>query len=69
MTHYSPRQRQVIELIAREGMSYAEVAGRLGIHVSTVKVHVDKIVQRSGLDLMPRKAVFKVYREMANQAD
>lgn len=62
MTHYSPRQRQVIELIAGEELTQREVGSVLGIHLSTVKVHIAKIVERSGLHMKPQEAIRAIYR-------
>lgn len=33
----SPRQRQVVRLRFREGMCYADIAGRLGVPIGTVR--------------------------------
>ena len=61
MTHYSPRQWDIIKLVAEEDLTYDEVATTLGIHVSTVRVHVERIVERSGFDLKARKAIHRAY--------
>ncbi|MDX2005218.1 MAG: response regulator transcription factor [Meiothermus sp.] len=41
----SPRELEVLHLIA-EGLSNKEIAGRLGISLSTVKTHVEELLQK-----------------------
>lgn len=60
----SPRHQEIVRLVAREGYTYPEVGTELGISAATVKVYVQRIVQRSGLELPPRRALFVIYHEM-----
>ncbi len=69
MTHYSPRQRQVIELIAREELTQREVGNVLGIHLSTVKVHIARIKERSGLSMKPQEVIRAIYRSWGHDGD
>ena len=67
---WSPRQREIIELVAREDLSYPKVAKRLDIHLSTVRVHVDRIVRRSGLNMRPKACLHWLYHhEVKPSAD
>lgn len=63
----SERQLEVVTLVARDGATYPEVARALGLHVSTVDVYVQRIVQRSGLRGAPRKVLFQVYQSLSGQ--
>jgi two-component system NarL family response regulator len=40
----TPRQRQILELIS-QGLSYKEVADRLGLSVHTIKYHMGEVLQ------------------------
>jgi DNA-binding CsgD family transcriptional regulator len=43
----TPREQQIVELVA-EGMSNAEIAGKLFVTVRTVKYHVSNVLQKLG---------------------
>ena len=43
------RQREIFELLS-QGLSNADIAGRLGLSVNTVRVHIHGILQRLRLD-------------------
>jgi DNA-binding NarL/FixJ family response regulator len=43
----TPRQRQIVQLQG-EGLCQKEIAGRLGIALSTVKVHIARSFKRTG---------------------
>jgi DNA-binding NarL/FixJ family response regulator len=47
-TQLTPRQRQVLHLIAR-GKSTKEIAGLMGISVKTVETHRARLMQSLGL--------------------
>ncbi len=61
MTALSPRHRQIVELVGRDGKSYPEIGRRLHISKHTVKTHVRLIVKRIGFDLPPRGAMTRYY--------
>ena len=46
--HLSPRQQQILDLIAR-GKSDSEIAARLGISSRTVGSHLQRLYQAHGL--------------------
>lgn len=55
--HLSPRERQILELIAR-GASNKEVARQLGIAEATVKIHVQHILRKLNLSSRVQAAVY-----------
>lgn len=60
----SPRQTAIVSLVARDGMTYQEVADELGIHISTVRVHIGRISERAaaeGHEGRPQTVLHKVY--------
>lgn len=60
MPSLTPREMEVLELIA-DGLRNHEIAGRLGLSLSTVKVHVNRILEK--LDALDRtEAVTRALR-------
>ncbi len=59
--HLSPRQRQIVELVGGEGLSWKAVARRLNISLSTVRVHVARLMERLGSTQRPRHAITTYY--------
>jgi DNA-binding CsgD family transcriptional regulator len=56
----TPREREVVTLLARD-LTLKQIAGTLGISVTTVKTHIEKIGVR--LDVAPRKvAILRALR-------
>ena len=43
---FSPRHRELVILLGRDGLSYKQAAAKLGISVHTVVSHVEAIVTR-----------------------
>ncbi len=46
--HLSPREMQVLDLIAR-GFTYAEIAGQMGVSLTTVQTHVRNVYGKLGV--------------------
>jgi DNA-binding CsgD family transcriptional regulator len=63
-TRFTPRQRQVVELIAR-GCSNVEIADRLGISPRTAKAHAD--VLRTKLAVPRRRQIPAAFRDATGE--
>jgi non-specific serine/threonine protein kinase len=63
-THFTSRQRQVIQLIA-EGCSNVEIAERLGVSPRTAKAHSD--VLRSKLGVSRRRQIPLAFRDATGE--
>jgi DNA-binding NarL/FixJ family response regulator len=61
MTNLSPRQREIVELVGRDGLSWKAVTRTLDIHISTVKNHVAAIRERTGCERTPREMLTELY--------
>ena len=59
--HLSPRQRQIVELVGGEGLSWKAVARRLDISESTVRVHLFRLMVKLGSTRRPREAIVEFY--------
>ena len=46
--HLSPRETQVLDLISR-GFTYAEIAGQMGVSITTVQTHVRNVYAKLGV--------------------
>lgn len=58
----SRRQTEIVVLVGRDGVEWKTVSRRLGLHPSTVRAHVRKVIER--LDLRaysPRDAMVHAY--------
>lgn len=63
----SLRQRQVITLIARDGLTVDSVARALKIHRTTVYQHIEKVARKTGLESRrPRDVCFLAYQRLDN---
>ena len=57
--HLTPREREVLRLIAR-GLDNVEIAGELGISPRTAKNHVSNILSKLGLSSRIQAAIYAV---------
>lgn len=64
LSRLTPRERQVLALLPR-GLSNAALGEELGIATGTVKVHVERILQKLGLGDRTRAAVYAVQHGLA----
>ena len=55
------RKLEIVELVGRDGLSWAEVADRLGLSIKTVECYVERIKGRTGIDRKPREAMVVAY--------
>ena len=60
--HLTPREREVLRLIAR-GLDNVEIAGELGISPRTAKNHVSNILSKLGLSSRIQAAIYAVKKE------
>lgn len=62
----SPRQREIVVLVGRDGKQWKTVAHEMGISLSTVRNHVSAIMVRVQSSRSPREALTELYwREVA----
>ena len=61
MTPLSPRQREIVILVGRDDMSWKAVARELGVHLSTVRNHVEAVRTRYRTTREPRTAMVEIY--------
>ena len=57
----SPRQREIVVLIGRDGCQWETVARQLGIKLTTVRSHTQKILNRYPSTQPPRAALVELY--------
>ncbi len=58
---FSPRQREIIVLVGRDGAQYKTVARELGIKPSTLRSHIERILARHPSKKTPREALIDLY--------
>ncbi len=61
MTKLSPQEREVVILAGRDGLTWKTVALTMGLHLSTVRVYVQRIMRKSGINREPRQAMTEIY--------
>ncbi len=59
----SRRQRQIVRLVGKMGLSWAQVSRETGCHPSTVREHVKRISYKLEIDRKPREAMVVAYYE------
>ncbi len=57
----SPRQRQIVVLVGRDGAQYKTVAKKLGISIKTVHSHIERIVAKYPHTKRPRDVLIELY--------
>ncbi len=65
----SPREREVLTLIVRDGMSDKKVALQLGIAYDTVRTYIRRIQQRNPSTKRPRAALTDLYYGVTESVD
>ena len=48
-SHLTRRQREIAGLLSRTGLSYKEVASKIGISEGTMRKHVENVYRRVGV--------------------
>lgn len=61
MTPLSPREREVVELIGRDGAQWETVARLMGLHIGTVRSYAQRIMRKCNVNRAPRDAMVEVY--------
>ena len=62
MRMLSPRERQIAELVGRFGLQWDTIAQGLGVHASTIRVHVHRIQRKFDMkERKPREALVEIY--------
>lgn len=59
----TPRMRDIIVLVGRDGMTYGEVAAALGISEHTVVEHIRRIMERTETTGKRRDTLVALYHE------
>ncbi len=65
----SPREREVLTLVVRDGMSDKRVAKQLGIAYGTVRTHIHRIMTRNPSKKRPRAALTDLYYGVNGNTD
>ncbi len=65
----TPRERQVLDLICRKGLTNVEVAAAMGITRATVRQHVLGIRERLGVEHLTHRWIGPVAYELGRQAE
>ena len=65
----SPREREVLTLVVRDGMSDKRIAKHLGIAYSTVRTHIHRILVRNPSTKKPRMAMTDLYYGVNGNTD
>ena len=69
MTRLSPRQLEIVTFVGRDGLSYLQVARKLGISPHTVRAHVRRLGDQHAFDRVPREALVSMYYRLVLSGD
>jgi DNA-binding CsgD family transcriptional regulator len=61
MTALSPREREIVEHVGKDGVQYVTVAHRLGISIHTVRTYVYRVAKRIPGFRSPREKLIELY--------
>ena len=66
----SPRQLEIVVLVGRDGCQWQTVARKLGIKITTLRSHTERILVRYPSTKSPREALSELYwRVVATDGD
>ena len=57
----SPRQREIVVLVGRDGKQYKTVARELGIKLCTLQSHIERITAKYPSNKQPRDVLIELY--------
>ena len=57
----SARQTEILFLVGRDGMSWGDIQGLLGISEGTRRAHVDRVLQKFDCKKSPRDGAIEVF--------
>ena len=61
MTDLSPREREVVVLVGRDGKQWKCVAQTMGVTLGTVRSYALRIMVKTGITRPPREAMVEIY--------
>ena len=67
---FSPRQTDINILVGRDGKTYRDIEGELGISRGTLQVQISRLMRKTRSTKLPREAIAEAYwRHVASQND
>jgi len=58
------RQLDIVVMVGREGMPWAQVCRELSCHPSTIRAHVRRVMKKMDIQRKPREAMVVAYYEL-----